>query len=616
MPQYYLPNTQFQRNAVFGSSKPGKLSDDQLDLPSKLSILLKKGLGRTYVTPPKQLDAPTKKKHQQYLRAQFEKATYDHFIKALTVDIDRKKSFEDFNSMDYTPEIASALDIYADESLTKSENDEILTITCDNPRIKKVLENLFVDVLDINHNLWHWTRNTCKYGNEFLLLDVQPNRGVCGWLQITNNEMRREEAWDGDINSLRYVWEPYDVAFDNWQIAHFRLIKDQTRIPYGTSALESTRLIWKQLTLAEDAMMVYRISRAPERRVFYIDVGNIDPDDVAQYIQDIKNQIKRTPLVQEPTGSVDFRYNSMAIDEDFFIPRRNDKNSEIDTLPGASNLDEIADIEYMQKKLFASLKIPKAFLTFDEDVNAKATLASEDFRFARTINRIQQAILTTLNQIAMIHLFALGFRDKDQLYGFKLELTNPSTQTEIEQMEIWEQKAAVFSALWNEATLSPFSYVQCMREIFHYNDNEIKMILKQQYLEGKMKLAIEEVSTPEELDMETSEASSAGGFVDQSGKPLPSEPPAGMEYADATTGDVVESRIQEMIDLLQEVRPALGEVRVKKISSRVTHNTLSMGNVTTMLETLKENIETAPQRIQEAFEKVKNEKSKSFNLKG
>jgi len=472
----------------------GKLSDNTLDLPAKLSILLKRGLGGQYVTVNKNLDAPTKVKHQQFMMAQFAKVTYDRYIKAMALNMDRKRAFEDFNAMEYTPEIASALDIYADESLTKNEYGDVLEIQCDNSRVKNVLENLFHDILDVDHNLWHWTRNVCKYGDNFILLDVQEARGIVGHMELSPREMRREEAYDGNINSIKFVWETQDLTFDNWQVAHFRLTEDQTKLPYGTSSLESARLIWKQLTLAEDAMIVYRTTRAPERRVFYIDVGNIDPGDVDQYINDVKNAIKRTPQVKETTGNIDFRYNAMAVDEDIFIPRRNDKNSEVDTLPGASNLDDIADIEYLQAKLFAALKIPKAYLTFDEDINAKATLSTEDFRFARTINRIQQSLIVTLNQMAVIHLYSLGLREKDQLTSFELVLTNPSTQSEIEQLEIWSQKADVFGSMWDPDTMSPISWVWGMKNIFDFSDDEVRAIAKQQFIEGKMKMEIETAS--------------------------------------------------------------------------------------------------------------------------
>jgi hypothetical protein len=582
----YFNRTDREKRDLFDAPDNTKLSSTQLDLPSKLTLLFKKGFGQRYVAKPRKLDAPTTKTHQDYMQSQFAKATYDHYVRATTLEVDRRKSFEDYTVMDYTPEISSALDIYADECLTKDEYGKVLNVTCDNKRIAGVLESLFEDVLDIDHNLWQWTRQMCKYGNHFLLLDIQPNLGVAGFLPIPTEEVRREEAYDGNVNSIKFVWDAQNVMFDSWQIAHFRILSNMATFPYGTSQLESARLVWKQLQLAEDAMLIYRITRAPERRVFYIDVGNIDPGDVSQYIADMKNTIKRTPMVNERTGSMDFKYNAMAIDEDFFIPRRGDKNSEIDTLPGASNLDDIGDIEYIQQKMFAALKVPKAYLTFDDAINAKATLSSEDFRFARTINRIQQAVISTLTNIAVVHLYSMGFRDKDHLTGFKLELTNPSTQTDIEKMEIWEQKASVFQSLWDETTLSPISYVWGMKNIFEFSDDEIKTTLEQQFLEGKMKLEIEKVSGTDPLGGDMGEFGADSKFVDDKGNELPDTPPKGKDYVKENIGELLET-IKNM------------EVSKKKPVENKTliNNSMSYDNTVRMLQSLDEHLEDGNNKL-------------------
>lgn len=612
-----MPNfSRAQTNAVraMGGAKPEdvfatnieKLGSKDVGLYPKLTMLFKRGFGRKYVVDPEKLDAPVKKRHQQQLQNQFEKATYDHYLRATTLEVDRLKTYEDYVVMDYTPEISSALDIYADECLTKDQDGSILHVDTDNERIKKVLENLFYDILDIDHNLWHWTRNMCKFGNHFILLDVQPGKGVCGFLPIPSREIKREEAYDGNVNSVKFTWDMQSEEFDQWQIAHFRLLDNMDRYPYGTSAIESARLIWKQLTLAEDAMLIYRITRAPERRVFYIDVGNIDPGDVGEYIKNIKNQVKRTNSVDMTTGNIDHKYNTMAVDEDFFIPRRGEKNSEIDTLPGASNLDEIADIEYMQSKMFAALKVPKAYLTFEEEINAKATLSSEDFRFARTINRFQQALIATLTNIAITHLWTLGFREKGQLTEFDLSLTNPSTQTEIEKMEIFQQRADVFTSLWDETTLSPVSYAWAMQNIFDFTEDETELILKQQFLEGKMKLEIEKASgtdpsAMEGMGMEQPGLDSGGGFQDEGGKDLPPEPPEGKKYVDPETGKDIdtkddEKKMESYISGIMDASRKLAlirdgkNVRPVQVDKRLLVNSLSYDNAVHMLRNLDEEL--------------------------
>lgn len=488
----YRPNPQVPAKATFDRGDV-----NTWDLPKKLTYLMKVGLGRSPDLKPPKLDAPTTQQHKEILDAQFAKATNDYYMRLTQIDPDRLRSYEDFEAMEYTPEIASALDIYADECLTEDPFGKILIIKSQNSRVKQELERLFVDVLDIRRNLWGWTRAMCKYGNHYLLLDVDEKKGVVGHMSLPAKEVMREEAYDGNLNSVKFQWTTNNLEFDAWQLAHFRLLNDDKRYPYGTSTLESARRIWKQLTLSEDAMIVYRLTRAPERRVFKIDVGNIDPNDVPMYMEKIKRAMKRTPAVEHTTGKVSFKYNVMSVDEDYFVPVRGDRSSDIDTLAGASNMDEIADIEYLQQKLFASLKIPKAFLTYEEDINAKATLAGQDARFARTIQRVQGAITAELTKIALIHLFSIGIRDRDQLQDFELQLTNPNSMLEQENLEILSQKAGVMRDLWDETSLSPVSLVWALRNIMNFSDQEIKLILKQQYLEGKVNLKMEEDNTPE-----------------------------------------------------------------------------------------------------------------------
>jgi len=496
------------------------LSSQNIDLPTKLTLLFKRGFGRRYISKPINDDAPITPQHKEVIKSQHKQSSYDHYVRTMTVASDRKKAFDDYKIMDYSPEISSALDIYADESLTLNEYGDILTINSDNARVKKVLENLFGDVIDINHQLWNWLRNMCKYGDWFVLLDVQPEKGVVGFLPLPVAEIRREEGFDDDPNNVKFIWDTNGLEFDNWQVAHFRLLSDEERMPYGTSAIEAARLSWKQLKLAEDAMLIYRITRAPERRVFYIDVGNIDPKDVDAYMETIKQEIKRTPAIDIATGNMDIKYLAMSVEEDLFIPRRHDKTAEIDTLPGASNLDEIGDIEYIQQKLYSALKIPKAYFSDEADIKSKATLASQDFRFARTINRFQQALLSTMNQIAIIHLYALGMRDKEQLLDFELSLTNPSSQSELEKLELLNQRASVFDALWDDSTLSPASYVWAMQEIFGFADEQIKVMIRQQMLEGKMKLEIENASIDPELEQAKAGFKDIADFEDAQEKKL------------------------------------------------------------------------------------------------
>tara|TARA_Y100001973_G_C5199628_1_gene336688 strand:- start:1081 stop:3108 length:2028 start_codon:yes stop_codon:yes gene_type:complete len=351
---------------------------------------------------------------------------------------DRMARYSDFSEMESTPEIASALDIYAEECVSPDVEGRCLHITSDNRKIRELLETLFYDTLNINFNLVMWIRNLCKYGDFFLFNDVHPEFGVINAYPIPITEMEREEGYDSsDPSAVRFRWITQgNQVLENWQITHFRLLGNDAFLPYGSSVLESARRIWRQLILIEDAMLVYRVIRSPERRVFYIDVGNVPPEDVANYLEQAKTSLKKNMVVQKGTGNVDLRYNPLSVDEDYFIPvRGGDSGTRIENLAGGQNTSAIEDVEYVQKKLFAALKIPKAYLGYDEDIGAKATLAQEDIRFSRTISRIQKTIVAELNKIAMIHLFAHGFESED-LLDFGLQLSNPSSLAQQQKLEL------------------------------------------------------------------------------------------------------------------------------------------------------------------------------------
>lgn len=372
--------------------------------------------------------------------ALFQRAHSDIYNSTLSAygAFDRMSRYSDFSEMESTPEISSALDIYAEESCSPDDKDRILHIYSENRRISEILENLFYDVLNIEFNLVMWIRNLCKYGDFFLFNDISPEYGVINAFPIAISEIEREENFEPDNPAaVRFRWLTQgNTVLENWQITHFRLLGNDAFLPYGTSVLESARRIWRQLILIEDAMLVYRVIRAPERRVFYIDVGNVPPEDVANYLEQAQTSLKRGQVIDKSTGKVDLRYNPLSVDEDYFLPvRGGESGTKIDTLAGGQNTAAIEDVEYIQKKLFAALKIPRAYLGYDEDVGAKATLAQEDIRFSRSIQRIQKTVLSELNKLAIIHLYCHGY-DGDDLVDFDLKLSNPSSIAQQQKLEL------------------------------------------------------------------------------------------------------------------------------------------------------------------------------------
>ena len=375
---------------------------------------------------------------------QFRRAHSDVYSSTMSAygSFDRMSRYSDFSEMESTPEISSALDIYAEETVSADDKGNVLHVYSENRKIRELLHTLFYDTLNVDFNLPMWVRNLCKYGDFFLFNDVSPEYGVIACYPIPISEVEREEGFDPeDPAAVRFRWMTQgNRVLENWQISHFRLLGNDAFLPYGSSVLESARRIWRQLILIEDAMLVYRVIRSPERRVFYIDVGNVPPEDVATYLEQAKNSLKREPVINKSDGRVDLRFNPMSVDEDYFIPvRGGDSGTKIDTLAGGSNTTAIEDVEYIQKKLFAALKIPKAYLGYDESIGSKATLAQEDIRFSRAISRIQRTVLSELNKIAMVHLYSHGFSG-ESLIDFELKLSNPSSIAQQQKLELISTK--------------------------------------------------------------------------------------------------------------------------------------------------------------------------------
>ena len=369
----------------------------------------------------------------------------------------RREVFRDFDAMDNDPIIASALDIYADESTLKNEFGDILSIRSDNPKVQEILDNLFYDILNIEFNLWPWVRNLCKYGDFFLGLEIAEGKGIVNVTPHSVYNTERLEMMDpSNPNNVKFKVEldpNLKAEYENFEMAHFRLLSDTNWLPYGKAMIENGRRLWKQLSLMEDAMLIHRIMRAPEKRVFKVDIGNIKPTEVDNYMQKIIQKMKKVPFQDQKTGDYNLKYNMQNLIEDFYLPvRGSDSGTSIENIGGLEYAG-IDDIEYLKNKLFAALKIPRAYLGYEENVNGKATLAAEDVRFARTIERIQRTVVSELSKLAIIHLYSQGITDSE-MTNFELALVNPSTIYEQEKINLWSEKISLASDMTDLNMLS------------------------------------------------------------------------------------------------------------------------------------------------------------------
>jgi hypothetical protein len=422
---------------------------------------------------------------------QFKKQEYNPMnIMAVNMISNRNRAerYVDFDQMEYTPECASSLDIYADEMTTHSTLQPMLRIKCPNDEIKTILNDLYHNVLNIDHNLFGWCRTMCKYGDLFLYLDIEEATGIRACIGLPPQEIERLEGEDdSNPNYVQYQWNSAGMTLENWQMAHFRILGNDKHAPYGTSVLEPARRIWRQLTLLEDAMMAYRIVRAPERRVFKIDVGNIPPQDVEQYMQKVMTQMKRHQVTDPKTGRLDLRYNPLSIEEDYYIPIRGTSNTDIQNLPGGAMTATIEDVKYLRDKLFSALKIPQSYLTMGDGAQEdKTTLAQKDIRFARTIQRLQRVVIAELEKIGIVHLFTMGFRNED-LLSFKLGLNNPSKIAELQELEHWDKK---FSVAGN-ATEGYFSKRWVAEHLFGLSEEEFIRMQREMFYDKKFAASLE-----------------------------------------------------------------------------------------------------------------------------
>jgi hypothetical protein len=414
----------------------------------------------------------------------------------------RLQLFRDYDMMDNDPIISSVLDIYSDESTIKDEFGQVLTIRSKNQQIQDILHNLFYDILNVEFNLWPWVRNMTKYGDFFLFLDIDPEYGVVNVIPLSVYETIRIEGADPENPfSVKFKVENDFLAlgkkeFENYEVAHFRLLSDTNFLPYGKAMIEGGRRIWKQLQLMEDAMLIHRIMRAPDKRKVLVDIGNIPPAEIDTHMQRIIDRMKKVPLVDPKTGDYNLRYNMMNITEDFYLPvRGKDSGTDITNLPGLQ-FNAIEDIEYLRNKLMAAFKVPKAFLGYEEDLSGKATLAAQDVRFARTIERIQRIMVSELTKIAIIHLYVQGFTD-EELIDFEIEMSSPSVIFEQEKLNLWKEKNQLAKDIAENKFLSrEWVYHNILNISIDDAKEELKKIENDMEIIGKLEAKQEQAKQP------------------------------------------------------------------------------------------------------------------------
>lgn len=453
-------------------------------------------------------------KQQRLMSYMWQKIGYETSMEQAVGSNQVRVMYRDADLMAAWPEIGSALRAYSEEATVKNKKGKILNIYSKSDRIKATLEDLFYNRLDIAVWLRTIFYQTCKYGNEFMFLNLDAEEGIKGWRELPVHQMRRLENGVDNIygggtmfnasytgllpDEVKFVWEGHNesMPFKSWMIAHFRLIYDSLYLPYGVSILNCVRRHWRMLSMMEDGMLLYRLERSIERRIFKVNVGLMDEADVEPFLQEFMNTVKRAPIIDPQTGQIDLRKNFLDVSADYVIPVRNGQDpTMIDTLQSAQNQTSMDDINYMETKVLAGLGVPKSYLNFQEPQGKGQNLSLLDIRFNRRINSVQECVLLELNKIALIHLYLLGF--EDDLTNFTLSLNNPSNQIEMMELDNMNKRlAAAQTALAEQGGGIPLmSWHQVQREIMGRTDKEIEDTLNEIRLEAA--LAIEIQRTPE-----------------------------------------------------------------------------------------------------------------------
>ena len=440
-------------------------------------------------------------KQQKLLSYQWKKVGYDSNMDTLKGGTQVRLMYRDADLMDQWPDISSALDIISEEA-TVIKNGKMLNVYSKSERIKSILEDLFINRLDINVMLPMIVRDTCKYGNEFMFLNIDQNNGIIGWRQLEIHQMRRIEDGLGNMygsttpssnlynlkpDEVKFIWDGHNESspFLNWQVAHFRLIKNSLYLPYGVSVLNGARRHWRLLSMMEDAMFLHRLEKSVERRIYKVNVGAMDEADVPAFLQEFANTFKRAPIVDPKTGQIDLRKNFLDVSADYFIPvRPGQESTTIETLQGSQTPQTMEDIKYMENKILSILKVPKTFLNFQDSQGKGQNLALMDIRFNRMVNSIQQTILMELTKIAIIHLYLLGF--EEELTNFTLTLNNPSNQIELMELDNMTKRVTLANAALTQQDcgIPLMSWYDVQKQILGKTDNEISDMLNQIRLES------------------------------------------------------------------------------------------------------------------------------------
>lgn len=444
---------------------------------------------------------------------------YDVLSDYLKLEHDLMSRYVDYEEMDDYPELASAIDIYADDATqTEALQSKVVWVDSPDKTVQTILTDLFHRRLRIDEEIWEMARTLVKYGNDYEELLVTGD-GLVGLNFLPPPTMRRIEGRRGELYGFiqdfkgrfgyspdefkqlltqrlagsNQTWDKY-AALEDWEVAHLRLRSKHRRSIYGYSVLEPARWIWKRLMLLEDAAIVYRLQRAPQRYAFYIDVGDLPPKEAFAFLHKVRQQYKKTKFYNPQTGKLDLKFNPLSQDEDFFVPvRKGVQQTKIDVV-GSPAWQHMEDIDYFKLKLYSAIKVPKVYLG-SEAPRAKGVLSQEDVRFARTVLRLQRELRNGLKKMARVHLAALGINPA--AVDYEIYMTVPSSIFELAQLEVRNARADFAQRMSQFVSLH-----WILQKIFGLSDSEIEFIIKERHEEQLADAEVQAKSMGLQMDVQ------------------------------------------------------------------------------------------------------------------
>jgi len=412
------------------------------------------------------------------------------------IERSRRARYKEYERMDEYPEVGSAFDIYADDCTQKDTQRRRWSVESESPDVVTTVEKFFEDI-QLDRVYYDICRNVVKFGDCFieLIADINnPGAGVQKIKVLNPNYILRVETEYGYLKAFIQqipdkltmegsIEAPNDygvkdskyVELDKNQIIHFRLFSSDPKFyPYGKSVAAYGVQTFRSLRLMEDAMLIYRLARAPERRIFYIDVGNLPSSKAELFMERVKEKFKKEKYFRG--NGVDARYNPLAADEDFFVPIKGNQGTRIETLPGAQNLGEVTDVSYFRDKLLAALKVPKDFVVEkDKSPERKANLSELDVKFAKAVTRVQNEIEVGLEILVKRHLAMKNFPIA-LINSLRIQLPDPSDRFTKRKLEIDQARLAIIQTV-TQTQLFPKDYIY--KEYYEMSEGEIGVLKKQ-----------------------------------------------------------------------------------------------------------------------------------------